>query len=150
MNKFILSFLVIVILGACNENKAIGKASEPFKTDKVLISKAIKNLPPFEEVKWRGRLTGKDSVGSIPGPSSYRFWGYAKYDKNLLLGQLSNYEWVTPEAGWKPKFQFKAGEDLSGWKTSENFTKKIVNPLMTGKIYVCVEQGLLYYDLEGE
>lgn len=141
--------LCVVSIISCDAKRKM--ASSSLRTDKAPIGKRFRDLPPLISVTWKSEVVGNRRRLTVPSPSLFRIWGYAEYDKAALFSFAQQFEWVSNASGWNPEFSFdEVIVHNCDWKYSESFGNRVKPELWAGDLYVCLERGLIYFDLQGE
>jgi len=147
--KLILVFLYSVLLSmiGCDMKNSGGNSN--FRTDVAPLEKRLLNLPKITSAKWKSQTFGSGEGITVPGSAAYRIWGYAKYNQDDLTRTMDKFKDTVKDDTFRPDFPFK-GEENYVWKQSKELALVVKSKLIVGKVWVCTEQGLVYFDLEGE
>lgn len=146
--SFVFSMGILVM--GCDKEKFSKDKCENFRTTINPIEKHLLHLPKIKSVKWKVQTFGNDArLISVPGPSNYRIKGYAKFEIDELEEVISKFEDFIDDAPYVD-FPYSENEEKYNWKCSQLFTEMVKPKLLIGSVWVCVEKGLIYFDLEGE
>lgn len=142
----IFSFFIISLITGCDKNDV----NNDFQTNVAPIEKRLCNLPGITSAKWKYQTYGGSQGISVPGPTGYRIWGYIKLEKEELSKFVSKFDDFKKDQSLHVDFQYLNENENYDWIRSQKFIDMTKRKLIVGSVWVCVEQGLIYFDLEGE
>lgn len=116
-----------------------------YRTDSQPIRDRLPLLPEFTECYWKAETIGSSNFG----PSNYWMKGFVVLENAELRQLLANYD-REPSAvefprGIDPSVTGRTGFE---WHSNTAFTEKLIYPKFVGTIYLDIENGVLYFDLE--
>lgn len=126
-----------------------GESKKLYKEEEEL-DKYFFNLPKIQSSKWKKNILvdcTKKSKGIIP--FKWKVIGYAKFDVSELKCLLSHFNDFRKEQV-KVDFPYLQKAEMYSWKKSPTLIEKIKPKDITGSIWVCEENGLIYFELEEE
>jgi hypothetical protein len=141
-------FLALAMIG-CGKGRSAGAGGD-FRTDVAPIERRLANFPKIVSVKWKGRILDSEKLITVPGPSRYRIWGYAKFNKDALTELVKKSGDVGKKVLEEPDFSYVAKGENFQWRRSNALDEMAQQRRSAGSIWFCLDEGLIYFDLEGE
>ncbi|XVQ08720.1 hypothetical protein ACQP1W_40150 [Spirillospora sp. CA-255316] len=143
--RAMLLFGALSVLSACSsEQKSAGEGAK-VRTDTEPLERRFRALGPLSDAHWLGYALGKDSRGSVPGPTDVRVVGIARLGSGRADAIVRD-----PRHGFRPETPTGVPEALAGlmpkgarWLHSGRFDAEIT---ATGAFYLDPVAGRAYFD----
>lgn len=149
----ILSLVIIVVTGVfclnmfLNSNKELSMERIEYRTDLQPLLDRFGETIEFDSCFWKADTIGKTKFG----PSAYWMKGFIIINQDTLMEIKSKYPFIKADVhfdkGMSPEITNCSDFD---WNYNKELSRKIAGSGFVGEIYLDINNGIFYFDLESK